>query len=306
MTNRTYLSIDLDYFAYDHSTVGLIVKKQVNAAIRCLKAMLRHVKKPIYLTLGHDLHCFDVARYGVNKIINIDQHSDCLDRISFRTQLCNPRPVPTLKRMAAMSCSQPCGPIHESTWIHFCPLYGDSPRVEHWYPERLSKVHGIRAVPGYSDFKSIVTLFGTETIYNKQPTVLSDLPGRIKEVASEIVAVGIAVSPSWCNFARYDDGWNDLFFRGLREMPIFRDWKPDDFYTEAEETKACPFQYGDFKVTFSKKRKFGVPESYKIHYGRNSFCVSCRDVWFHRPSVQNAIDSLRAAFYMGSSSPIDQ
>ena len=206
---QTYLSIDCDYFSCSH--------EKPSKSAKVLADILNILQLPVYVTVGHDLHAFDVNRHKISRIINIDHHCDCHEHISEQTERFlrkHGTSRPLLARLKQL-CEQALyfDHLNEGNWIHYCSLHGTKPRVEHWH-QTLN--------PGYIDkycYDSISLVSGSASYYTCQ-VEQNDLIQLIAKMKNDIVAVGVAISPEWCEHISYHKwgyDWSMEFFDTLHQ-----------------------------------------------------------------------------------------
>jgi len=233
---RTYLSIDCDYFASEEVSGEVSVQR--------LKDILQLLKnKPIYITLGHDLHVFDVNRHKVSRVINVDFHADCYSDISGEMEdLVEFYPEMSPGELLFEFSIEES--LYEGNWLHYCMLKGKQTSIEHWKPRkfaerRLDYMKEVHLVSGVAKHESKIVM----------PT---DLLGQIKAIQKDIVAVGIATSPDWCenvsHLERWDKGrydWEDEFFGNL--LPLVHDaslyskhWAHKTIYCKEDHRRKLP------------------------------------------------------------------
>lgn len=173
----TYLSIDLDYWANKFEKQFTLSRKQPEHFL----AKVKSLNVPIFITDFHDGLVPDVNKYKVDRLINVDYHSDIVyeDEIG----------------------SLDAEPLNEGTWVNFYDYRKDC--VFEWrYPsvhECFNKGHGRcewdwNNLEYPDDFDK--TRMGYKKVFRKQ--------GLNGIIMSDIVAVGISRSPNWCDEWIYD------------------------------------------------------------------------------------------------------
>ena len=286
---KTYLSIDCDYFAF--SNVIENRKKIVPSPVKqaeYLISVLELLNKPVYVTLGHDLHAVDVNRYGVERVINVDTHCDCYEEAEDKIiRFWNNREE---KSFVDNICdySNECELLAENNWIHFCRLEGKNPRIEHWKPHWNNYY-----AENYHNSK--IWLVTGEARYKTKTVYPSCLYKKLELIKDDIVAVGIATSPDWCEFLTSGFGqvsgiWNRVFFGVLHTCGVLTDKTVYDL------------SLIDSHVKLPKKKKEMVSgivfhpvkenkccrKYYSLGMGSNNLWISGKDVIPHMPSIKNA------------------
>jgi len=208
---KTYLSIDCDYFAPIKSASARI---QAERLIRVLEML----DLPVFVTLGHDLHAIDVNQFKVQKIINVDVHCDCDCDTEYgnrmKTFLEQRRKTSLTKKLCEYSARWET--LHEANWVHFCNLVGSTPRVEHWRP-----LYDHRCREVYSE--KTVWLVSGEAGYKNRVVTPKNLCRAIEKIKNDIVAVGLAISPFWCETLSAQmgcKGWTADFLEVLIDREV--------------------------------------------------------------------------------------
>ena len=298
---RTYLSIDCDYFS--------VSDKEPKESALVLLDILNILQLPVYVTVGHDLHPFDVNRHKVSRIINVDHHSDCHFSASqeiewlWGTQQSSPLHV-WLDAFREQTDSVDY--LSEANWTHYCLLHGKNQKVEHWHqtPDK-------RVPETYKD--ESLFLIGGKAAYHSLNIKQGDLVRRITDMKKDIVAVGIAISPSWCE--RYTDKlwgsmWGMEFFDTLHQHhKAFEDttlysyfWGYDTAYCQDDKRKKlpqykmprCKVQLADNVLFYPRVRYLRYYSLVKgvdrvdIEYNRYN---SCRGAIPHLPSIIRAAEA---------------
>jgi|GEM_PF-5552574 len=254
---QTYLSIDCDYFS--------VSREQPSKSAKILVDILNILQLPVYVTVGHDLHAFDVNRHKASRIINIDHHCDCNENVSEQTERFlrkHGTSLPLLARLTQL-CEQSSyfDHLNEGNWIHYCSLHGTKQRVEHWYqtlnPGYVDKY--------YNDFISLVN--GSASHYTCQ-VEQHDLIHLIAKRKNDIVAVGVAISPHWCEHLSYHEwgyDWGMEFFDTLHQSH------------EAFADRSLYSYYWANKAVFKPDNKCRKIEEYKMPYRKT---LLANNVWY--------------------------
>jgi len=202
---RTYISIDCDYFTYGNKSPIVQAKRLLH--------ILEILDKPVYVTLGHDLHAFDVNRHKVERLINIDAHCDCYFGVNEQLMELFIYSLESFQQVKDLQL------LCESNWTHFCRLIGNTksetqnPCIEHWHPDDINDNDIYTEEQAYC--------LGGAVDYENRDIEDKDLCKQIKRV-KDVIAVGVAISPFWCaHNANWSEDWNKLFYGALMEHPVF-------------------------------------------------------------------------------------
>jgi hypothetical protein len=296
---KTYLSIDCDYFAVEEVSGKISAKRLLD--------ILDLINKPIFVTLGHDLHAFDVNRHKVERVINVDYHSDFQPynenhMIELLEKYPDMQPYQLLETHSTQPSTRECR-LTEYNWVNFCVLHGKRPLYEHWRPNP-----GVGETFDCNEF----TLANGAAKYKHKHIEPRALLKQLSKIKNDIVAVGIAISPSWCDTAidvRHDtEGptWAMDFFNTL--MPVLRDttlfsyfWAHKEIYSDTDKrrrlseypvikkrTQMCDnVWYKPGKYTL--KPRLYNPGWYELVSDRYTIRIEISmDVPFHLPSVKRA------------------
>ena len=298
-----YVSVDLDYFAYDMQYVDESPRKQCEISLNALQGIVETIGIKPYVTIGHDLHCFDVARCRANKLINIDQHSDFCEETNADAKEYFADKGSNQDLWAVMMYliqKNRCW-LNEANWVNFSPLYGKSTRVEHWYPfKRPGFSHLCRNNEEISrPIDRLVGPNGQASRYKNRQVKLSNIVSAIKKIKEDIVGFGIAVSPFWLYVAREDE-WSSLFVDAVLQLDIFKGWKYADLFEGMENRFALckkddlPFdaRLKGAKLEFSDKLSWGSPEFYDLITEFGTFRIDVNHVPANRISIQQAINAI--------------
>jgi len=273
---RTYISIDCDYFTYGNKSPIIQAKRLLH--------ILEILDKPVYVTLGHDLHAFDVNRHRIERLINIDAHCDCYFSVNEQLMELYVYSLESFQQMEDLQS------ICESNWTHFCRLVGDDPCIEHWHPEDIYHNDTYTEEQAYC-------LRGPVDYYNRD-IVGSDLCKRIKRI-KDVVAVGVALSPFWCaHNTQRTCNWNELFFDILREHPAFAD--PTLYSGNTDRLSQIILKDGKQNETCPRKKTEIVPGiwfhpvrngCYTLSNGAERIRISTKGVTPHFPSIKRAAEA---------------
>ena len=280
MTERIYLSIDCDYFAEDSASGSVNARRLLN--------VLDIIDKPVYVTMGHDLHAFDVTRHRVNKLINVDFHSDCYTscQLEMDRVLHDSPKLPYAQLLQNVSMRFP---LAEYNWPYFCHLVGKTPCVEHWRPHDNIYYNDLRNAD--EDNTEPVRLISKPVEYKNRIVDPKHLAKVVKAIKQNIVAVGVAISPNWCErYAGFD--WSKEFFGVLRTHCDFND---ASLYSADECVKDPAFSLPRKKTSLNSsvmlhpKKKYG--NYYSLVNGSLRICISSNNVMPHLPSITKAANS---------------
>ena len=240
---RTYLSIDCDYFVHQDTYTPV-------ETAEFLAKILKSFNLPIYVTLGHDLHAFDVNRHRVNKIINIDEHCDvqCTHGKEYYSEIRGHkrllRNTPNPLKMLDLLVEHGLG-LDEWNWIHWCVLSNNSPKIEHWRP-----CHSADCI--YS--RRIISTLSGYVPYRNRVVNIQHLEKRIDVIRHEVVAIGLAISPDWCTYDVWDEAQTHEFFKRLYHRRIITDRTYYRLFWEPHYQDTFPFE----EVTLVGSRKRSV------------------------------------------------
>ena len=185
-------------------------------------------------------------------------------------------------------------------------LKGKQTSIEYWKPRKFAE----RSL----DYKKEVQLVSGAAKFESKVVMPVNLLDRIKVIQKDIVAVGIATSPDWCdnvsNCERWDKErhkWKDEFFSNL--LPIVHDaslyskfWAHKTIYCKEDHRKKLPQYQVPKKVTelvsgvwFSpvdKDRCYMLRNnSYTIRISTKGTPPLMLGVVPHLPSIQKAAEA---------------
>jgi hypothetical protein len=286
---NTYLSIDCDYFAHE----AIPGEKSAQR----LKDILTALDKPLFITHGHEHHAFDVNRYNINRLINVDYHADCYESTIDAME-------PILKEQSSLSgealfeyCT---GQIRlaEWNWINYCMLCGKRPVIEHWRPAR-QKLEPLK-------IRKTVPLIHGKAKFVQKHVSSEMLLDTLMPMKDEIAAIGIAVSAQWCDRiagGKRDDGaWALDFCEAM--LPIFQDrslysflWATGEVFYDERCLDMLPELILLRKRMKLAKKTWLFPNGYRT-YGllhKNPDWRCCANVTYeaalpHLPSIRQAAE----------------
>jgi len=171
---KTYLSIDLDYWANKYEKQ----LSQVNA--RNFLQKVKSLKKPIFLCSSHEEILSHLNKYKVDKVINVDFHSDVVyeDRINYD----DPKE------------------LNEGTWANYYKYRKSSifewryPNVELCFRQGWGRCEWLW--PDHEIGKFEKRRMGYKKIIRGQ--------GTCGIISNDIVGIGVSKSPEWCDPWIYD------------------------------------------------------------------------------------------------------
>lgn len=223
---KTYLSIDVDYFAHHFNATEM--RKFFNRVLQ--------INAPTYVVVNHQHLVNHVDQFDYDKLVNLDFHSDLTDAIDF-----NGIPYDyTLGQKNAKTNYWPeefeCG-----TWVNFCKRRNMAEFVWHYPHEICFEYDGQCLSSMYEDYsinRKFIAKFWREGSCNNFHNWVSATrkKGYSSIFSDEIVGIGIALSPDWSKEAAEMEFMENILPKFIQKGAEL-DTQMGDYIEQTRETR---------------------------------------------------------------------
>jgi len=223
---KSYLSIDVDYFAHHFNAIEM--RKFFNRVLK--------IDAPTLIVVNHQHLVNHVDQFNYERLINLDFHSDLTDAIDFNG-------VPYDYSLGNGNTKHEYWPeeFECGTWVNFCKLRNNAEFVWHYPHEVCYEYDGQCLSSMYTDYsydRKFIAKFWREGCNNNFHNWASAKRkrGYSSMFADDFVGIGIALSPDWSKEAAEMEFMENILPKFIQKGACL-DKQMEEYIEETVETR---------------------------------------------------------------------